>query len=108
MATTSLFSQLFNCILHFAEAESSRLTTVLQENAVLRSELEVMRLRCKNLVEENRKLRQASVTIVSSRTVSIEHSSAPQIQHASLALIVCGNPKVRTSCIQDSLSVFYG
>lgn len=45
--------------------ESNRLSTVLQENAVLRSELEVMRLRCKNLMEENRRLRQASVTIVS-------------------------------------------
>lgn len=45
--------------------ETNRLTTVLQENAVLRSELEVMRLRCKTLMEENRRLRQASVTIVS-------------------------------------------
>ncbi len=63
--TTSFSKLLRQAVLIFAEAESSRLTTVLQENAVLRSELEVMRLRCKNLVEENRKLRQASVTIVS-------------------------------------------
>lgn len=45
------------------EVEANRLVTVLQENAVLRSELEVMKLRCKNLMEENRRLRQASVTI---------------------------------------------
>jgi len=55
-----------NCFLFIVvEVETNRLTTVLQENAVLRSELEVMRLRCKNLMEENRRLRQASVTIVS-------------------------------------------
>ncbi len=51
----------FTCV----EGENARLLTVLQENAVLRSELEVMRLRCKNLTEDNRRLRQASVTIVS-------------------------------------------
>ena len=49
-----------------------RLATVLQENTVLkselavqRSELEIIKLRCKNLIEENRRLRQASVNIVS-------------------------------------------
>lgn len=47
------------------EVESARLATVLQENAVLKSELEILRLKCKNLLEENRRLRQASVTIVS-------------------------------------------
>ena len=40
---------------------------MLQENAVLKSELELLRLKCKNLVEENRRLRQASVDIVSSK-----------------------------------------
>ena len=47
------------------EAETARLATVLQENAVLKSEIEIMRLKCKNLLEENRRLRQASVNIVS-------------------------------------------
>ena len=47
--------------------DSARLATVLQENAVLKSELELLRLKCKNLVEENRRLRQASVDIVSSK-----------------------------------------
>ena len=46
--------------------ESARLATVLQENAVLKSEIEILRLKCKNLLEENRRLRQASVNIVSS------------------------------------------
>lgn len=45
------------------EAEGVRLSTVLQENAVLKSEIEILRLRCKNLSEENRRLRQASVNI---------------------------------------------
>lgn len=47
------------------EADRTRLTTVLQENAVLKSELEVYRLKIKTLTEENRRLRQASVNIVS-------------------------------------------
>ena len=49
----------------YAEVENNRLVTVLQENTVLRSEVEVLRLKCKHLIEENRRLRQASVTIVS-------------------------------------------
>ena len=51
--------------LSLADVESVRLATVLQENAVLKSEMEILRLKCKNLLEENRRLRQASVTIVS-------------------------------------------
>ena len=47
------------------EVDSARLATVLQANAVLKSELEILRLKCKNLIEENRRLRQASVDIVS-------------------------------------------
>ena len=42
-----------------------RLATLTQENAVLKSELDLLRLRCKSLSEENRSLRQASVSIVS-------------------------------------------
>ena len=49
----------------YEDIESARLATVIQENAVLKSELELLRLKCKNLVEENKRLRQASVTIVS-------------------------------------------
>ena len=45
-----------------------RMTTLTQENAVLKSELELLRLKCKTLLEENRVLRQASVNIVSSST----------------------------------------
>lgn len=48
-----------------AEAESARLATVLQENAVLKSELDMLRHKHKNMMEENRRLRQASVNIVS-------------------------------------------
>lgn len=40
-----------------------RLATLTQENAVLKSELDLLRLRCKSLSEENRSLRQASVSI---------------------------------------------
>ena len=53
-------------LIFVSEVESARLATVLQENAVLKSEIEILRLKCKNLLEENRRLRQASVTIVSS------------------------------------------
>ena len=54
--------------LHLSQdIESARLATVMQENAVLKSEMELLRLKCKNLVEENKRLRQASVTIVSWR-----------------------------------------
>ena len=48
-----------------AEVESARLATVLQENAVLKSELDMLRHKLKNMLEENRRLRQASVNIVS-------------------------------------------
>ena len=50
---------------NLAEVESARLATVLQENAVLKSELDMLRHRHKNMMEENRRLRQASVNIVS-------------------------------------------
>lgn len=53
------------CLHVLSEADTARLATVLQENAVLKSEIEILRLKCKNLLEENRRLRQASVNIVS-------------------------------------------
>lgn len=40
-----------------------RCQTLIQENVVLRAEVEVLRLRCKNLQEENKVLRRASVSI---------------------------------------------
>ena len=43
----------------------ARVATLTQENAVLKSELELLRLKCKTLNEENRMLRQTSVNIVS-------------------------------------------
>lgn len=55
----------------FSEAESARLATVLQENAVLKSELEILKLKCRNLHEENRRLRQASVNIVSPHSIPL-------------------------------------
>ena len=38
---------------------------MLQENAVLKSELEMLKLKYKGLLDENRRLKQASVNIVS-------------------------------------------
>lgn len=55
----------FVSVLCYAEAESNRLVTVLQENTVLRSEVDMLRLKCKHLLEENRRLKQASIAIVS-------------------------------------------
>lgn len=46
------------------EIDNHRLTTVLQENAVLKSELEMLKTKYKGLMEENRRLKQASVNIV--------------------------------------------
>ncbi|XP_062514991.1 coiled-coil domain-containing protein 6-like [Corticium candelabrum] len=40
-----------------------RCQTLVQENVVLHAEVEVLRLRCKNLQEENKALRRASVSI---------------------------------------------
>lgn len=45
------------------DTDAIRLATVLQENAVLKSELEMLKHKYKNLHEENRRLRQASVNI---------------------------------------------
>ena len=63
--TTVLCLSLAASNTHSAEVESARLATVLQENAVLKSELDMMKHKYKNLMEENRRLRQASVNIVS-------------------------------------------
>lgn len=46
-----------------AETNTARVATLLQENAVLRTELEVLRMKCRNLQEDNKNLRKASVNI---------------------------------------------
>jgi len=48
-----------------AETNSARVATLAQENAVLKTELEVLRMKCRNLQEDNKTLRKASVNIVS-------------------------------------------
>lgn len=47
------------------EELTNRLASLQQENKVLKIELETFKLKCKTLQEENRDLRKASVTIVS-------------------------------------------
>ena len=49
----------------FAHREKNLITLLKQENRVLKMELETCKLKCKQLQEENRALRQASVSIVS-------------------------------------------
>lgn len=48
-----------------AHREKNLMSLLKQENRVLKMELETCKLRCKQLQEENRALRQASVSIVS-------------------------------------------
>ncbi|XP_065911904.1 coiled-coil domain-containing protein 6-like isoform X2 [Dysidea avara] len=45
------------------ETNSARVATLAQENAVLKTELEVLRMKCRNLQEDNKTLRKASVSI---------------------------------------------
>lgn len=47
------------------EQLQKRIESLMQENRVLKMELETYKLKCKQLQEENRELRRASVTIVS-------------------------------------------
>ena len=56
-----------------------RLATLTQENAVLKSELDLLRLRCKSLSEENRSLRQASVSIVSWQPRQLSSTALPTV-----------------------------
>ena len=46
------------------EQMQKRIESLFQENKVLKVELETFKLKCKQLQEENKELRQASVTIV--------------------------------------------
>lgn len=45
--------------------ENNRIASLEQQNRVLKMELEMYKLRCKQMKEENKGLRQASVSIVS-------------------------------------------
>ena len=48
-----------------ASQDNNRITSLEQQNRVLKMELEMYKLRCKQMLEENKGLRQASVSIVS-------------------------------------------
>lgn len=50
--------------------EKNRISSLLQEKRVLTVELETYKLKCKQLIEENKTLRKASVSIVSISFVS--------------------------------------
>lgn len=63
-----------------AHREKNLMSLLKQENRVLKMELETCKLRCKQLQEENRALRQASVSIVSS-SVAI-HPTLPYCEVA--------------------------
>ena len=47
------------------EEQSKRMESIQQENRVLKMEVETYKLKCKQLQEDNRELRKASVSIVS-------------------------------------------
>lgn len=53
--------------------EADRLAIVQQENVVLKMEVETLKLRIKNLLEENKKLRQDSINIVSKALMIYEY-----------------------------------
>ena len=47
------------------EEHAKRMESIQQENRVLKMEVETYKLKCKQLQEDNRELRKASVSIVS-------------------------------------------
>lgn len=47
------------------EGDKNRISSLIQERRVLTVELETYKLKCKQLLEENKNLRKASVNIVS-------------------------------------------
>ena len=51
---------------HYEQLQK-RVDSLQQENRVLKIELETQKLKCKHLLEENKELRKASVTIVCSK-----------------------------------------
>ena len=50
------------------EEQTKRMESIQQENRVLKMEVETYKLKCKQLQEDNRELRKASVSIVSGWT----------------------------------------
>ena len=48
-----------------SQTDKNTAARLRQENTVLKMELETCKLKCKSLIEENKALRQASVSIVS-------------------------------------------
>ena len=48
-----------------SEEQTKRIESIQQENRVLKMEVETYKLKCKQLQEDNRELRKASVSIVS-------------------------------------------
>ena len=65
--TSSLDGSFMSKMQHGTPVEQiqKRLDSLQQENKVLKVELETFKLKCKQLQEENKELRKASVTIVS-------------------------------------------
>lgn len=59
-----------------AQREKNLIARLKQENRVLKMELETVKIRCKQLQEENRALRQASVSIVSVMVCSCNWSGS--------------------------------
>ena len=53
------------------EQIQKRLDSLQQENKVLKVELETFKLKCRQLQEENKELRKASVTIVSVKKTNL-------------------------------------
>lgn len=77
MTHTDIAWPVYQCLPFLSLSQQVRLATLTQENAVLKSELDLLRLRCKGLSEENRALRQASVTIVSTLLRYLSQSHRP-------------------------------
>ena len=93
------------CAVH-TEAESARLATVLQENTVLKSELDMVKLKYKNIAEENRRLRQASVNIVSRSThkgvlscTCTGHARLSVVKDVSRVLNACLDNRENGGCV---------
>lgn len=59
-----------------SKGQENRIASLHQANRVLKMELEMYKLRCKQMLEENKMLRQASVSIVSCFVFSLLLSAA--------------------------------
>ena len=65
-----------------ASVDRNRIASLVQEKRVLTVELETYKLKCKQLLEENKALRKASVNIVSFTDVSVR-VSASKLPHST-------------------------